>query len=80
MVNNLFATHDVNSDGHLDKTEAHAALVDAHARFGNGNPFNESAFDQAFATMDANGDGQISKDELFAFLHKIATENGKLQA
>ena len=78
MINNLFTKHDVNADGHLDRTESHAALVDAHERFGKGNPFNEEKFDEAFQAMDTDKDGQISKDELFAFLHKIATENGKL--
>ena len=78
MIDNLFAKHDVNSDGHLDRTEAHEALVDAHQRFGKGNPFNEDKFDEAFQAMDTDKDGQISKEELFNFLHKIATENGKL--
>ncbi len=79
FVDNLFATHDTNADGQLDKNESRTALQAAHEKFGQGKPWNEERFEAVFAAVDANGDGLIDKSELFNSLHKVATERGLLE-
>ena len=78
FVNNLFTTHDSNSDNKLDHDECKAALTEAHGKFGAGNAFNDENFEKKFIEMDTNKDGTVDKAELYAFLHAIAAQKGMI--
>jgi calmodulin len=64
IVAELFTQLDKDASGFLEKAEVRQVAINIHAKFGEGNDFNEEKFSEGFTKLDKSGDGKISLEEL----------------
>ena len=77
--NELFPALDKDGSGFLEKAEMRQLAGQIHEKWGDGNAFNEEAFDKGFAALDKSGDGKISKEEIIGFFVRVGRNRGLVE-
>ena len=71
VIDQIWATYDVDNSGALDKEETKKFVQDTLGNLGSGDEFSEEAFAEVFATFDKDGSGTVEKDEMVVFIKQL---------
>ena len=71
VIDQIWATYDVDESGALDKEETKKFVQDTLGNLGSGDEFSDEAFAEVFATFDKDGSGTVEKDEMIVFIKQL---------
>ena len=71
VIDQIWATYDVDNSGALDKEETKKFVKDTLGNLSGGDEFSDEAFDEVFATFDKDGSGTVEKAEMVVFIKQL---------
>jgi Ca2+-binding EF-hand superfamily protein len=71
VIDQIWATYDVDNSGALDKEETKKFVKDTFGNLSGGDEFSDEAFDEVFATFDKDGSGTVEKAEMVVFIKQL---------
>lgn len=86
LIDDIWATYDVNHDGTLEKEEVREFLAGAmkhmtifqsaksNEYLSSEGPLDDKVFDKFFQQYDANNDGVISRSEMLTFIKCVVNQ------
>lgn len=75
LIDQIWATYDVNKNGVLDKEEIKKLVRETLTNLGSGNELSQGTFDEVFANFDKDGSGKVEKLEMVPFIKQVLGGN-----
>ena len=71
VIDQIWATYDVDKSGALDKVEIKYFIKDTLSHLGRGDEFSQDAIDEVFETFDKDNSGTVEKEEMVPYIKQL---------